>query len=135
MRQPSEKELKELRNKYPEGSRVKLLHMDDFQRPPIGTLGTVRYVDDMGSVGIFWDNGSSLSVIPDAGDEVEILVPDFTGRVREQIMKIRDSGEINMLLVNTVQWIANRDHYYDLVVFLIDHQKEYVHFIMTGKIC
>lgn len=52
-----------LRLDYPEGTRVKLLDMDDEQAPPVGTLGTVSCVDDMGNIRVHWDNGSSLSVI------------------------------------------------------------------------
>ena len=37
--------------------------MDDPQAPPVGTKGTVRYVDDAGGIGVNWDNGSSLSAI------------------------------------------------------------------------
>lgn len=45
---------------YPAGTRVKLLEMNDIQAPPIGTLGTVMYVDDIGTIHIKWDNGSTL---------------------------------------------------------------------------
>ena len=48
---------------YPIGSRLRLVKMDDKQAPPIGTLGTVRGVDDMLSLLVRWDNGSSLNVI------------------------------------------------------------------------
>lgn len=51
-----------LREQYPKGTRVELVQMDDPQAPPIGTLGTVRGVDDMGSIMVRWDNGSGLSV-------------------------------------------------------------------------
>ncbi|MBO4879722.1 MAG: DUF4314 domain-containing protein [Clostridia bacterium] len=33
-----------------------------MQAPPIGTEGTVIGVDDIGSIMVNWDNGSSLSV-------------------------------------------------------------------------
>ena len=52
-----------LRKEYPAGTRVELIRMDDIQAPPIGTCGTVTGVDDAGSLMIFWDNGSSLSVV------------------------------------------------------------------------
>lgn len=40
-----------LRREYPVGCRVELVQMDDVQAPPIGTKGTVRGVDDIGSYG------------------------------------------------------------------------------------
>ena len=58
----SEKILENLRKQFPVGCRVVLRKMDDPQAPPIGTKGTVRYVDDIGSIGVAWDNGCGLSV-------------------------------------------------------------------------
>ena len=63
MRIPSNKELKMVREMYPKGTRVVLLEMDDPQAPPVGTMGTVRHVDDAAGIGVNWDNGSSLSAI------------------------------------------------------------------------
>lgn len=51
-----------LKDLYPTGTRVKLVEMNDRQAPPIGTLGTVMYVDDIGTIHIKWDNGSTLGV-------------------------------------------------------------------------
>ncbi|MBB2481073.1 DUF4314 domain-containing protein [Bacillus sp. APMAM] len=55
--------LEKLRLEFPVGSRVALVKMDDQQAPPIGTRGTVRGVDDIGSILVQWDNGGSLSVV------------------------------------------------------------------------
>ena len=52
-----------LRKQYPVGTRVELVRMKDEQAPPIGTLGTVTGVDDLGSIMVSWDNGGSLSVV------------------------------------------------------------------------
>ena len=52
-----------LRREYPVGCRVELLQMEDVQAPPIVTKGTVRGVDDIGSIMVSWDTGSSLSVV------------------------------------------------------------------------
>ena len=52
-----------LRERYPIGARVELLQMEDPQAPPIGTKGTVFGVDDIGSIMVQWDTGSSLSVV------------------------------------------------------------------------
>ncbi|WP_052447297.1 DUF4314 domain-containing protein [Clostridium polynesiense] len=47
-----------LRKQYPNGCRISLVKMDDIQAPPIGTLGIVIGVDDIGSIMVAWDNGS-----------------------------------------------------------------------------
>lgn len=60
---PSHEVVERIRKQYPVGCRVELLRMDDPQSPPVGTKGTVRYVDDIGSLGVAWDNGSSLQVV------------------------------------------------------------------------
>ena len=52
--------IERLRKEYPKGCRVELVSMDDFQAPPDGTKGTVVLVDDIGTVHVRWDNGSSL---------------------------------------------------------------------------
>ena len=48
------------KEKYKRGDRVELVKMDDVQAPPAGTRGTVRFVDDLGTVFVSWDNGSGL---------------------------------------------------------------------------
>lgn len=63
MRFPSKETVERIRKEYSVGSRVELVRMDDPQAPPIGTKGTVRGVDDIGSVIVAWDNGSGLSVV------------------------------------------------------------------------
>ena len=63
MRMISKETLQVLRERYPKGTRVELVQMDDAQAPPVGTKGTVRGVDDMGSIMVAWDNGSGLNVV------------------------------------------------------------------------
>ena len=63
MRIISKERLHHLRETYPVGCRVELLRMDDIQAPVIGTKGTVIGVDDIGSIMVSWDTGSSLSVV------------------------------------------------------------------------
>jgi hypothetical protein len=38
-----------------------------------------------------------------------------------------------MFDTNMVQYLADENGFYELVSFLIDHKKEYVHFIITGE--
>ncbi len=59
-----EEKVEALRKQYPAGTRVKLEHMNDPFPVESGTGGTVRFVDDLGSVGVEWDDGRSLSLIP-----------------------------------------------------------------------
>lgn len=59
----SKEMIKSLKEIYPVGTRVKLIHMEDIQAPPKGTLGTVYGVDAIGSILVKWDNGSMLNVI------------------------------------------------------------------------
>jgi hypothetical protein len=53
--------------------------------------------------------------------------------VKKQILAIRDTGLTNMLDIRTVQRIANDRKFYELVVYLEEHRREYAHFILTGE--
>lgn len=68
----SSEEVKKAKQTYLPGMRVRLVKMDDEQAPPVGCCGTVRGVDDIGSVLVAWDNGSNLNVILGV-DEIEIV--------------------------------------------------------------
>lgn len=62
---PSRGQVEFTRSCYPPGTRIVLSSMNDPNAPvEPGTRGTVRYVDDAGQVGVAWDNGRSLSLIP-----------------------------------------------------------------------
>ena len=63
MRTLTHKTIEMLRGNFPRGCRVELTSMDDPQAPPIGTEGAVIGVDDLGTVHVNWDNGSTLGVI------------------------------------------------------------------------
>lgn len=57
-----------LKAKYPKGTKVRLVRMDDIQAPPVGTLGVVTGVDDACNIHVSWDTGNSLSLIPGEDD-------------------------------------------------------------------
>ena len=59
-----------LKKRYPAGTRVRLLKMEYPNPVPIGMLGTVEDVDDIGSLVVQWDNGRQLHVLHGI-DEVE----------------------------------------------------------------
>ena len=57
--------VKKMKETYKPGTRIQLDFMGDDLRPiPPGTKGTVRHVDDMGTVHCNFDNGRSLGLIP-----------------------------------------------------------------------
>ena len=52
-----------LKKEYPEGTRVRLIHMNDpYRTIPGGTEGTVTGVDDIGTIHVRWDTGLCLGV-------------------------------------------------------------------------
>ncbi len=54
------------------GDRVRLVACaDEWTRLEPGTLGTVTYVDDTGTVFVDWDTGSKLGMVAEAGDLIE----------------------------------------------------------------
>lgn len=52
--------------------------------------------------------------------------------IKEQLEAIRRSGETNMLDINMVQQIANREGFYELARFIEEHRSEYIKFIFYG---
>lgn len=72
MKVPSKEQVKILRKQFPKGTRVELVQMDDIQAPPVGTRGTVIWVDDIGDIVVAWDNGSQLNVV--FGEDRVVLV-------------------------------------------------------------
>lgn len=59
----SAKEKANLKAKYKKGTKVELIRMDDIQAPPKGTKGVVVAVDDIGTIHVDWENGSSLGIV------------------------------------------------------------------------
>ena len=54
-----------IKKMYPTGTRIELLStMDDMYPIGKGTQGTVKVVDDIGTIHMKWDNGSGLGLIP-----------------------------------------------------------------------
>ncbi len=64
MRFPNKEQIEILRKEYPAGTKVELLAMEDKQAPPVGTIGEVIAVDDIGQLVMKWQNGSGLNLIP-----------------------------------------------------------------------
>ena len=127
---PKKEIVERVKKEYPAGTRVILQRMEDPQAPPVGTMGTVTAVDDTGSLIVSWDNGSGLNVVYGEDYAKKMIMTD---RVFRQLLAVRDSGICNMLSINEVQRYAFDNEYFDLVMYIEEHKKEYCHFIMTGR--
>lgn len=65
-----------VKDRYPVGTRIQLDFMGDDPRPIApGTKGTVRVVDDWGTVHCNFDNGRRLGLIP-GEDSFHIIEDD-----------------------------------------------------------
>ncbi len=54
------------------GKRVRINKMDDMDPIPSGTCGTITGIDGAGNYLVNWENGRTLSIIPEE-DEFEIF--------------------------------------------------------------
>lgn len=71
-----ERNVNRIRKEYPVGTRIKLIHMSDpFHPVPPNTIGTVAGVDDMGTIHMSWENGSSLGIIPNEDSFIKLDHP------------------------------------------------------------
>ena len=72
-----DKKIKQLKQVYKKGTRVKLYHMEDNLHPiPDGSIGVVEMVDDAGQIHCRWPGGRSLAVIPEV-DSFELVDETF----------------------------------------------------------
>lgn len=63
-----------VRNEHLVGERVRLISCSDpYTLLKAGEEGTVDCIDDMGTVFVKWDCGSSLGLVQEAGDRFEVI--------------------------------------------------------------
>ena len=125
------KEVEALRKKYPKGTRVELVSLEDpYSRLPEGTRGTVDAVDDIGTIHVRWDNGSGLGIVP--GVDTVRKVTGISGSLKEQILQVRDTGLVNMFDVKGVREVAEALDLDELVEYLDSGAEGYARFILYG---
>ena len=74
MNYPKKEIVERVRKEYPVGTTVELIEMSDVHAPPVGTIGRVLHVDDMATVHVAWNNGSTLGAV--YGEDVIRKVDD-----------------------------------------------------------
>lgn len=90
-----EKKVELLRQRYPEGTRICLDHMEDLCPVESGTCGWVQFVDDAGTLHCKFDNGRMLGVIPDV-DKFHIIEQEQT----EEIMETENAEEFEEMNIS-----------------------------------
>ena len=66
---PSYEMVERIRKRYPAGTRIELIQMNDEPFPiPPGTQGSVDFVDDGATIHMVWDNGSGLGLVSGVDD-------------------------------------------------------------------
>lgn len=61
---PRREIVESIKARYPKGCRVQLVEMNDpYSKLRSGEKGTVKFVDDIGTIHVSWDCGSSLGVV------------------------------------------------------------------------
>lgn len=66
------KNIENIKKKYVARTKIKLIKMNDKQAVPAGTIGVVDFVDDIGTIHMKWENGSTLGLVV-GEDEFEII--------------------------------------------------------------
>jgi hypothetical protein len=130
---PSQEEVAYLRRKYPEGTRITLKSPlnDPYAEQKPGDMANVKGVDDGGAILCKWDNGSSLSLIPEV-DNFE--VQGVTDEVYEEIMYLRRLPDCpNMFDVKAVFELAVANDMLTLADFIFENTYTYTNFIISGK--
>ena len=90
----SQRQVEKIKEQYPAGTRIELIHMDDPYGPnEAGTQGTVEGVDDAGTLHMRWDNGRTLGIVP--GEDQFKVIPRSQVEVMENDQK-QTMGGIGM---------------------------------------
>ena len=79
------RQAQQYKDAYPPGTRLMLLCMNAPYRPVAsGTRGTVRHVDDMGTIHMSWDNGRTLGIVPGEDEFRRLTQEEIDQELRDQ---------------------------------------------------
>lgn len=86
--------IRKIKSDYPKGTCIELIYMDDpYAKLPPRTPGVVEIVDDIGTIHVNWDNGSTLGLVPGIDRFRKVMKPLPTRRFS------RKPGDIEELKV------------------------------------
>ena len=96
---------------YPTGTRIELQHMGSDPHPiPDGTRGTVKAVDDIGTVHCDFDNGRHLGIVP-GEDSFRLLT--HTELLDEKSEKLQKEyiDRVNNEVIPSIEWNNMKNSY------------------------
>lgn len=93
-----QKKVERLKAMYPGGTRIQLNAMSGESDMPSGLIGTVDFVDDIGSIQMKWDNGRSLALVPGEDSFTAVSRPEQTQKQKPDAPLIGANGNIFNLM-------------------------------------
>ena len=107
--------LREMAKRYKElykpGTRIMLEQMGDDPRPiPPGTKGTVRIVDDMGTIHCDFDNGRRLGLVP-GEDSFRRLTQEELLDERSEKLQTEFIDKVNREVIPCIEWVGMHNAY------------------------
>lgn len=68
-------QIQRIKETYQPGVRIRLVSMDRESQMPLGMMGQVTFVDDIGQIHVAWENGSSLALICEVDQFIAFIGP------------------------------------------------------------
>ena len=94
---PSQKEVERIKKMYPKGTRIQIERMNDPYHPIASdTKGTVKFVDDAGTIHCAFDNGCSLGVIPGEDGFHKIGMESTAGQTEDKNLDEAEDMDMTM---------------------------------------
>lgn len=84
----SREEVKKLKERYPEGTAVRLVRMNGEGQMPSGLCGKVRMVDDIGQIHVLWENGSQLALNIEEDAFETVRPPEAEEKLQEAVGEV-----------------------------------------------
>lgn len=128
---PNRETVERIRKEYPQGTRVELVSMSDpYSKLSPGDTGTVKFVDDIGTVFVNWDCGSGLGIVYGEDSIRKLTKAEI---IKMQTRAVADTGLTNMFDVKIVLEIAVARGFNELADFIFTDTAGYSRLILTGE--
>lgn len=104
-----------MKDNYPPGTRIMLLQMGDDPRPvEPNTRGTVRAVDDMGTLHCDFDNGRQLGIVPGEDSFRKLTDQELAEENDSQKSRLTEMSEDELYERNIIRF-DSFDDFFDFI--------------------